>query len=355
MTLESKDDVFNHAVSLITALHAEQVDVEALSFGPPLDPDQRQRLRGAAPIDFHETGVSLDSGAGLETAARTVAELEALHTPDLIHANSLLGGTLSSRSPVLVDVRSCERSRWRAVHGEGPPETFSRYSRLAAESLRQAALVVTPTATVSQAVRQEYPDASPEIRVIQHGGIAPRSEPHRKRAFAVGAGGLDDRAKNLTLLREAAPLMHHPVLIAGELEPGTERTTHNLAQPGQAHLLGLLSPQDLAWLFQQAAVFVDPAVYEPSGLTVLEAAQAGCALVLADIPSQRELWAGSAAFVDLHDPHALARVLDPLLDDPARAAALGLGAQRHAQQYSAGRMAGSYAVAYREACATRAV
>ena len=33
---------------------------------------------------------------------------------------------------------------------------------------------------------------------------------------------------------------------------------------------------------QRAEVFVSPAVYEPFGLTVLEAAAAGCALVLAD-------------------------------------------------------------------------
>ena len=39
------------------------------------------------------------------------------------------------------------------------------------------------------------------------------------------------------------------------------------------------------------------ALYEPFGLAVLEAAQAGCALVLSDIPTFRELWDGAALFV----------------------------------------------------------
>ena len=44
-------------------------------------------------------------------------------------------------------------------------------------------------------------------------------------------------------------------------------------------------------------IFVSAARYEPFGLAVLEAAQAGCALVLSDIPTFRELWDGAALFV----------------------------------------------------------
>ena len=50
-------------------------------------------------------------------------------------------------------------------------------------------------------------------------------------------------------------------------------------------------------MMARTAVFVSPALYEPFGLAVLEAAQAGCALVLSDIPTFRELWDGVALFV----------------------------------------------------------
>ncbi len=43
-------------------------------------------------------------------------------------------------------------------------------------------------------------------------------------------------------------------------------------------------------------IFVSTSLYEPFGLAVLEAAQAGCPLVLSDIATFRELWDGAAIF-----------------------------------------------------------
>jgi glycosyltransferase involved in cell wall biosynthesis len=58
-----------------------------------------------------------------------------------------------------------------------------------------------------------------------------------------------------------------------------------------------------------AAIFAAPALYEPFGLSVAEAAASGCALVLSDIPSMRELWGDAALFVALRDTAALRRTL----------------------------------------------
>jgi glycogen synthase len=76
-----------------------------------------------------------------------------------------------------------------------------------------------------------------------------------------------------------------------------------------------------------------PARYEPFGLTVLEAALAGCTLVLGDIPSLGELWADAAVFVPPEDPEALQLALQGLIDDPVR---------RRARRYSAERMVRRY-------------
>ena len=53
----------------------------------------------------------------------------------------------------------------------------------------------------------------------------------------------------------------------------------------------------------RAAIYALPARYEPFGLSILEAALSGCALVIGDIPSLREIWADAALFVpsDGHD------------------------------------------------------
>ena len=69
--------------------------------------------------------------------------------------------------------------------------------------------------------------------------------------------------------------------------------------------LGVVPSDELVRLYGDASIFALPARYEPFGLSILEAALSGCALVLGDIPSLRELWAGAAVFVPPDDHKAL--------------------------------------------------
>ncbi len=80
-------------------------------------------------------------------------------------------------------------------------------------------------------------------------------------------------------------------------------------------------------------VFAAPALYEPFGLAILEAAGSGMALVLGDIPTLRELWNDAAIFVDPADDAALAEAIARLHAEPELAAALGAAAQARAARY----------------------
>jgi glycosyltransferase involved in cell wall biosynthesis len=91
-------------------------------------------------------------------------------------------------------------------------------------------------------------------------------------------------------------------------------------------------------VFAQSRIFASAALYEPFGLTVLEAAQAGCALVLSDIPTFRELWDGAALFAPARDPSAFAETIQALLDDQDRADQLAQAAAERARRYSVAAM-----------------
>jgi glycosyltransferase involved in cell wall biosynthesis len=93
---------------------------------------------------------------------------------------------------------------------------------------------------------------------------------------------------------------------------------------------------------------VSAARYEPFGLAVLEAAQAGCALVVSDIPSFRELWEGAALFVAPDADAALAAAVDSLITDPALRDSLAEAARERARRYSADRMVEGTAAVYRD-------
>jgi glycosyltransferase involved in cell wall biosynthesis len=131
-----------------------------------------------------------------------------------------------------------------------------------------------------------------------------------------------------------------PVLLAGDaLDEGSESTVQ---------WLGRLPRPELHRLMGEAAIFVAPARYEPFGLAALEAARAGCALVLGKIASLVEIWDGAARFVPPDDPAALRRTLLDLIDDEEALLRLQGAAQERAALYSRRRMAEAYQALYAE-------
>jgi glycosyltransferase involved in cell wall biosynthesis len=111
--------------------------------------------------------------------------------------------------------------------------------------------------------------------------------------------------------------------------------------PG-AHLLGPLCGADLSGWYRRAAIYALPARYEPFGLSVLEAANAACALVLGDIPSLRENWDGAAWFVPPEDDRALTAAIGRLVDHPETRNDFARRAFARASALSVGRTADSY-------------
>ena len=89
-----------------------------------------------------------------------------------------------------------------------------------------------------------------------------------------------------------------------------------------------------------------PARYEPFGLSVLEAAHAGCALVLSDIPTHREMWGGAAIFVQPRGDAAFASAIHDLFADADERQQLGQLARARAQLYTPERMARGMADLY---------
>ena len=96
--------------------------------------------------------------------------------------------------------------------------------------------------------------------------------------------------------------------------------------PAGVEFLGRLDEKEMTAAYASAGVYCLPAVYEPFGLTPLEAARGGCPLVLGDVPSLREVWGDAAAFVPPRNPDALAGTLNRLIADPAECTRLAAAA-----------------------------
>lgn len=257
---------------------------------------------------------------------------------DVLHANHFsLAGAVPAL-PTLLGVHSDVVSWWRAVHGEVPDTAFHGWYRgIAERGLHAAQAVVVPSRTAGEDLRQSFAWGG-TAQVIPN-GIHAAAPTAPKLPLAASLGRLWDEGKQARLLwRDDLAL---PTVLGGESRRALPHP------PPCLRLAGSLPRSAAQRLLRRARVYIATSRYEPFGLAPLEAAAAGCALLLNDIPSFRELWDGAALFYDRHDGDALACGLRQLAEDSAQASALGAAAAARATSaYRADAMASSYEQAY---------
>lgn len=350
MTADAVGGVWQYALDLARGLVGHGVATTLAVLGPSPRPDQVADGGAVPGLRLLPTDLSLDwTAATPEEAKRAGAALAALadeHGADIVHLNSAaLGAGARFRAPVVVGCHSCVATWWEAARSGPVPEDFLWRAKLVQQGYRTADALVAPTLAFAQVTRRTYGlRKTPEV---VHNGrwIAPHrpSRPAFSPSFAFTAGRLWDEGKNLAALDRAAGRLSVPVVAAGSLEGP------NGARIEFRHLkaLGQLGDGEIAGWLKAAPVFVSTALYEPFGLAVLEAAQAGCPLVLSDIPGFRELWDGAAIFVPPNDDAAIAAVLETTIANPASRARLGAAARERALDYTVDAMAAGVFAIYR--------
>lgn len=352
MTADTLGGVFQYALELASGLRRLGVRVVLATEGRPLDRAQREEARRVPGLELLESRGRLEwmeePWADVARTGAWLLDLSARLRPDVVHLNSYAHGALPFQAPVLVVAHSCVCSWFEAVRGTPAPPSFDRYRREVARGLGAADLVVAPTSAMLAALARHH-GTPRRARVIPNGrsaerfryGLGPRAP------FVLCAGRLWDAAKNVAILDAVAPELPWPVLLAGE-EAHPDPAHRAPAAAPHARTLGCLSIDALAGLYARAALYALPARYEPFGLSALEAALAGCALVLGDIPSLREVWDDAAAFVGPDDAAGWSAVLRGLIERPEARSALAARARARGLALSPARMARSYLETYRD-------
>lgn len=344
LTADAVGGVWTYALDLAAGLGRQGIAVTLATLGPRPSPARRRAAEALTEVTLVETDLPLDwisdDDAALDAAARTLATLAASRGVDLIHLNSpALAWAADWPAPVVGGCHSCLASWWSAVRNDPMPDAFARRTCRLAQGYRACDLLIAPTHAFAAATAALY--GVQPLAVWNGRAPPPRLAAPRERVVLT-SGRLWDAGKNLATLDAAAGRMRGQVLAAGPTR-GPDGAAISFS-----HLfpLGELSAEALARTLPHASVFCAPALYEPFGLGVLEAAQAGCALVLAHIPAFRELWDGAALFVDPRDAAGLARTLDDLLDDADRARRLGALAAARAASFTVEAMTAGTLEAY---------
>jgi glycosyltransferase involved in cell wall biosynthesis len=333
MTADAVGGVWTYALDLARGVAAAGGETALVVLGPAPSADQVREAEAIPSLRLIDTSLALDwtapSPAEIHAAARAVASLARELRPDLVHLNSptlaLAGGF---PAPVLGACHSCLATWWAAVKGGPAPADFAWRTEALRRGMWGCDVLVAPSHSFARATAETHGIATPFV--VHNGRRPPPSGPTIRSAGVFTSGRLWDEGKDLATLDAAAAMAGLPLHAAGPLEgPAGER-----ARLHHAQALGRLLDDEVAAWLRGGPIYASGALYEPFGLGVLEAAQAGCALVLSDIPTFRELWSGAALFAAPRRPDAFAAALSALATDEGKRRRLGEHARERAARFS---------------------
>lgn len=352
MTADTIGGVWTYVLELARGLAPHGTRVHLATLGAPLSAAQRQQVAALPHLTLHESTFQLEwmaePWADVAATGEWLLKLCQEVQPDLVHLNTLVHGHLPWGRPALVVVHSCVLSWWQAVKGEPAPAAWDAYRAAVRRSLQAADLVVAPTAALLAEAAELYGPFRQQA-VVPNGLAAPASRTVPKEPFVLALGRVWDEAKNLALLAEAAAQLPWPVYLAGEAR---HPVTGQAVELPNVYLLGPLPPDEVADWLARAAIYALPARYEPFGLSLLEAAQAGCALVAGDLATLREVWADAALYVSPQSADELAAVINQLIDNETLRREIATRAARRAARYTTAHFVGGYGQLYQRLLAS---
>ncbi len=355
LTTDTVGGVWTFTQDLTVYLLGEH-EIAMISFGREPSPEQARWVRGmrtqwsglftfqasAAPLEWMP-----DNGHAYTLGAPILERVASEFKPEILHFNQFCFGDLPRHGvfdiPRVITAHSDVLS-WVDCCRPGEPDNsrwLRDYVRLVTQGLAGADLLTAPTGWMLDTLRQNFP-LTCQSAVIPNGTRTPEDAAPKlpRKLQAVTAGRLWDEGKGLSILAEIHPSM--PVLVAGEDSFAGSATP----VPPEVTPLGTLEHAQLLQLFRQSSIYLCTSIYEPFGLAPLEAAMNGCALLLRDLPSLREIWGDVAVY--FQNTTTLQAELARFVSDASHLHARQQAAAERARQFPASRTAERYAALYAE-------
>ena len=202
-----------------------------------------------------------------------------------------------------------------------PDETDPRFRRFATRftrrSARRAKLVLVPSKATSADLTERYGTHPDHIRVIPEGVRPARASSNEREPFIL-AVGIDEPRKRIAALvaahgrywsRAASDPARCRLMLVGAAQTG------ETFQGDGVDVLGRVSDDHLAELYQRATLLVYPSALEGFGLPILEAMAHGCPVLCARNAALVEVGADVALYLDDVATEPFARRLTAVLGD----------------------------------------
>jgi glycosyltransferase involved in cell wall biosynthesis len=142
--------------------------------------------------------------------------------------------------------------------------------------------------------------------------------------------------KNFGLIVNAVQRLRNPdfeVVVAGGFDPRVFDAAR-LPELPFVRCVGYVSDAELRALYEHAALFVYPSLYEGFGIPAIEAMACGCPVIASNAASVPEVCGAAALYVSPHDPAGLAAALERLMQDDKERERLAEAGRSWVQRYT---------------------
>jgi glycosyltransferase involved in cell wall biosynthesis len=345
MTVDAVGGVWRFAMDLARTLTKINVETTFLALGPR--PSEAERTEAEDIGELIHLPLPLDwlarSEAELAEVPQSIMEIARARMVDLIHLNlPTQAAGMRTDLPVVVMSHSCVPTWFQAVKGSAPPDMWHWHGPLNQRGLARADAVLAPSRSHATLMERVYGPVR-NLRVVHNATAAIGHDSDRPaRHGVVAVGRWWDEGKNGAVLDSLADSLEHRLTMIGS-NVGPHGETLQLRH---ARHVGPLDHAETLKQIGSAEVFVSPSLYEPFGLAALEAARARTPLVLADIPTYRELWDGAALFAPPRDPGAYRTAIDKLTSQRQLRELFAQLASNRATRFSTARQAAAIRAVY---------
>jgi glycosyltransferase involved in cell wall biosynthesis len=346
MTVDAVGGVWNYATTLGREMKRTGLALVYAGVGPEPSAEQQAEAEAIGTVVWLRTPPDwmTDRPEALDGLRDELPALVREHAIDLIHLNApSQAAGLEVPCPVVAVSHSCVVTWFHAVLGEPVPDAWNWYEEQNRKGFERADAIVAPShshAALMQACYGSIARLSAVYNAVEEIASAGGREP-----TVVAAARWWDKGKNAEVLDKAAANSAWPVTAIGATRgPNGEHLEFRYARTA-----GSLSSTQVRSAFCRAGLFVSPSLYEPFGLAALEAALSSTPLLLADIPTYRELWDGAALFFPARDAAALSDAINDLAGDPQRRRRLGQLAAERARRFSPRSQSAAMAALYEHA------
>ena len=249
------------------------------------------------------------------------------------------------------------------------PETMRKPGLLLDSMLMpRSVMIADKVIAVSQSTANNLVVAMPEAQnktVVIHEASLPLANMNNNfqlnsiginKPFILFIGTLEPR-KNLKRLLEAYSRLpealkdEYLLVIAGSKGWGNENIRDIIKQlrlENNVNILGYVSDEQLACLYQHAQLFVMPSIYEGFGLPLLEAMSFATPVLTSNISSMPEIVGDAGFLVDPYSINSIRKGIEKILFDASLRTRLGQQGRERAQTFSWQKAAGETLVLFEQ-------